>query len=186
MKPSSLTTIHSDLERASRAIVSRSEGVEESLWLKRTPPAWSMCQVVMHLTIAAEGGNGALKKKIADYGPKQAHFKPRRHWKQSAAKLLVFSLSKIPFRAEAPKMVRPGDDCEIEKLLLLRRYCSALDDARQMAEAIPDEAHAHVFLPHFAFGDLTLAEWVRFMRIHAEHHARQIDRLKHQFAAPAS
>lgn len=179
MNQTSLSRIRSDLERARHAIVLRTQTLVDPLWLSRVPPAWSIQQVVLHLTLAAEQGNAVFKKRMASFGPKRAGFRPRRNWRQTLTRLVVFSLGRIPFRANAPEMVRPDENLMTERDELVSRYQTALQDALQMAEAISDEAHKHIFLPHFAFGDLTLAEWCRFMRIHALHHGRQIDRLKH-------
>jgi hypothetical protein len=178
MKLSSLSRIQSDLDRALSAIVNRTEYLAASEWLEQTPPSWSVQKIVMHLTLAAEQGNAVLKKRLVSFGPEKAGRRSRRRWRQRLSRLVVFNLGRIPFRANAPEMVRPDENLTYEKIELLSRYQAALDDAKHMAESVSDEAHAHVFLPHFAFGDLTLAEWIQFMRIHAEHHGRQIDRLR--------
>lgn len=170
--------IHPDIDRALKAILSRVEALPDSLWCRRNPPAWSIGQVVLHLTLAAESGNGTFKKKIAGYSEKKAGFKARQNLKQRLSKMVVFTSGSIPFKAKAPAPVQPNENPnEIDKAELMARYEAAVGDTLRIVSLLPHGAHDHLFLPHFAFGDLTLTEWAKFVRIHAEHHSKQIDRL---------
>jgi len=71
--------------------------------------------------------------------------------------------------ADTPEMLRPPAAvaaAEVRKMLgpLAGRLGALSLRARDLATA--DRR-----LPHFALGPLTPAEWVRFARIHFEHHA---------------
>lgn len=179
MNDSLITKIQPHIDRAINAIIPKVVDVSDPLWSRRNPPAWSIGQVVLHLTLAAESGNGAFKKKIAGYSKKKAGFKARRNFKQHLTKMIVFTSSSLPFKANAPSVVRPDENAaSINKTQVIARYEAAVRDLLQIASTFPQGAHGHLFLPHFAFGDLTLAEWAKFVRIHAEHHSKQIDRLK--------
>jgi hypothetical protein len=71
-------------------------------------------------------------------------------------------------RAEAPDSMKPAPDvghaATREHLVTLRERLAAL---APRADAI---AAATLRFPHFALGPMTAAEWLRFARIHFDHH----------------
>ena len=71
-------------------------------------------------------------------------------------------------RAEAPRMVRPP--AEVERALLrseLERARASLVAVREVVDRLPSAPRR---VPHQLLGALDALEWVRFARLHAEHH----------------
>src|ERR1043166_5371835 len=55
-----------------------------------------------------------------------------------------------------------------------RHFLAALELWDQIDRALLPERRTNLFAKHPRMGDLTIEEWMRFHRIHARHHARQI------------
>lgn len=75
-------------------------------------------------------------------------------------------------RAEAPSPLRPGQTDRREFRVLLRaarQRWNRLEGRQDELSVCPAR------FPHFAFGQLTSTDWVRFCAIHTAHHLRIID-----------
>jgi hypothetical protein len=55
-----------------------------------------------------------------------------------------------------------------------RHFLAALELWDQIDRALLPERRTNLFAKHPRMGDLNIEEWMRFHRIHARHHARQI------------
>ena len=78
--------------------------------------------------------------------------------------------------SEAPRIVQPPD--EVDAALLADEYENlggALEKVRALAAAIPGLPGA---IPHQALGPLSAAQWLRFARLHAEHHLAIVEDIR--------
>lgn len=70
--------------------------------------------------------------------------------------------------AEAPPAVRPPHDLDRDALCTI--YTSSREQFEALSEHVPTLAEAEARMPHPALGPLRASEWLRFARIHSDHH----------------
>ncbi|MFO8232661.1 MAG: DinB family protein [Longimonas sp.] len=70
--------------------------------------------------------------------------------------------------AEAPPSVRPPQD--LTRSNLRTAYQKSREQFDALREHVPTLPKAEARLPHPAFGPLRASEWLRFARIHSDHH----------------
>ncbi|MFT4538088.1 MAG: hypothetical protein ACI841_003716 [Planctomycetota bacterium] len=71
-------------------------------------------------------------------------------------------------KSQAPRMVQPPDPIEKDLLAMeVDVFAKALDVADGLREEV---LQAPGLIPHHALAELTAAQWLRFARLHTEHH----------------
>ncbi len=142
----------------------------EVLCKKPSSDAWSVAEVIMHLTAAEKGAFLYLQKKLEYGGHKKAAV--TSGLKQTLLNLAV----SLPIRYKAPKIV----DVKNENNLSFSEAVTNWNEVRislqsayeRMDEAIIDNE----LFKHPAAGKLNVIQSVKFMRQHMRHHIKQIHR----------
>lgn len=88
--------------------------------------------------------------------------------------LAILQAGKIPRGvAEAPRFVTPPPKLDLD---LVRQLLGEVGEARAKVAADLDALRAAPrAIPHQLLGDLTGPEWVRFARVHTDHHLAILD-----------
>jgi len=142
-----------------------------------TPPGggWSCAEVYSHILQATLGSSIALerccnntcvptKKKLTFLG------------------MLMMTINRFPpVRVKVPekvnaKMPAPKISKEDAKNLLIKCRKRIDDVTPQIKDALPASRHKHPRL-----GMLNADQWVKFIRIHLQHHLKQLERIKKKF-----
>ena len=86
----------------------------------------------------------------------------------------VLSKSTFPRgEAEAPRMVRPGS--EVDGQLLEQEWSRNRETLSTLKGQVPAIEAAAEHIPHQTLGLMSAAQWLRFARLHLEHHLAIID-----------
>ncbi len=94
-------------------------------------------------------------------------------------KLAILADGNIPRGvATAPRFVQPPKKINLELLQALTREMQETRGA--LAEDVAALEQAPRAIPHQLLGDLTAREWIRFARIHTEHHLAILDEVLHR------
>jgi hypothetical protein len=87
----------------------------------------------------------------------------------SAPLAMILSTGSIPRgRAEAPEPLKPEAGVGAEEVRDALAECS--ERVQALAPRAEEIATSETRLPHFALGPMTPAQWLRFARIHFDHH----------------
>jgi uncharacterized damage-inducible protein DinB len=176
MTYTSVADIYKEIGETRRRLVERVESLpEERLTARAAEGAWSVAEIVEHLSITERkllgvmtrmvGGAEAGQQPLGDGGP--APFKP-------------FSLDDYIARAktqkfEAPEFIRPTGTAPVADSL------ARLNESRAELEALrPGFERADLsdkLYPHPAFGPLNAYQWLAFIGIHEARHLGQIERM---------
>jgi hypothetical protein len=70
--------------------------------------------------------------------------------------------------ADAPAAMKPPED--VSHVVACAHLAECRRHVAELATRVPEIEAATLRFPHFALGPMTAAEWVRFARIHFEHH----------------
>lgn len=144
---------------------------EQASELKRAPDAWSIAEIMEHLSIGEYGIVGLINRLL----------------EKTEAKGLV-SENKIVFnpplslaaeaerakdaKFEAPEQLLPNKGIALSSSLeRLKASRASLHELHSRIETV-DASDAK--FPHPAFGNLNLYQWVAFIGLHEAHHLRQI------------
>lgn len=132
-----------------------------------TPDAWSVAEIVEHLSIMEQRLSGLLrmmlmKAETAGDGQGFSPFSLDKHIERS-----------LKEKYTAPETVRPSGGVSLaDSLTGLRRSRAALHELRPKFEA---RDLSHMTYPHPVFGPLDLYQWLAFIGIHEDRHLRQIE-----------
>ena len=168
----SVAEIFETIDETRERVYKRVEGLSPAQeQFRPTPEAWSIREIVEHLSIMEGRLSGLLNMmlKKAESATVQASdgqgFRP-------------FSLDQHVERSlkekyTAPEAVRPTGNVPVEDLLAnLRRSRTALHDLRPKLEALDLSSLTY---PHPVFGPLDLYQWLAFIGVHEDRHLRQIE-----------
>lgn len=174
MVHNSVAEILSHIDESRARLVARVEELSEAQATRRPrPEAWSVAEIVEHLSIIerqltqllgmmvrkAEAG-GALRAADAGFAP--------------------VSIDEFTARARgekytAPEGVRPTGQVSVaDSLARLRHSRAALHELRPRIEQVDGAALQY---PHPIFGPLNLYQWLAFIGAHEDRHLRQINAL---------
>ena len=137
-----------------------------------TPDAWSITEVIEHLSIMEE-----RLSKLFDMMIKKAE---SANVQAGAGGQGFCSFSLDPFierslkeKYVAPEVVRPSGHVPLaDSLARMRRSRAALHELRPKLEAMDLSGLTY---PHPAFGPLDLYQWLAFVGVHEDRHLRQIE-----------
>ncbi len=141
----------------------------------RTVPrvsSWSPAQHAEHVLLATEGSlKGVLVlNRAADQASPVARGGPnwRGYW--------VLFLGRIPRGAQAPARVQPSAEPEPARLdKLFANVNSLLDRIQDLPAA--EIAKLRGRIDHPVLGGLSARQWIRFARIHLDHHLRLVRKI---------
>jgi uncharacterized damage-inducible protein DinB len=144
----------------------------ETLNRPPAPGAWSILQVIAHLTKSESGTLQYIKKKTQDPAalPKSG-FMP---WLRTGG--LVLAL-RSPFKFKAPKAaaeVPERSDFQAASLA----WAEVREDWREFVDAFPPALNDRVIFRHPFVGLLGPAQTMMFLNEHLLHHIRQVGRIR--------
>lgn len=143
---------------------------QEILAKKPNPNAWSVAEVMHHLTVAEHGSLRYLNKKLEVGGHGKASLK-------AVFRLgLLNTAISLPVKYKAPKVVEIAEDSGITYPDALAEWNSVRENLRKAYEEIDEKYVAHDLFKHPFAGKLNLVQGVRFMRQHMNRHIGQIER----------
>lgn len=143
-------------------------GRPDSDWEHGPPGKWTPAQIVEHLALGLTLSAETLLKR-RDYAPMSRR---RRTPAENVATFLIMGLRWFPPGRKAPERTVPS--AVVSRTSAEQHFLAALELWDQVDRALLPERRANLFAKHPRMGDLTVEEWMRFHRIHARHHARQI------------
>jgi uncharacterized damage-inducible protein DinB len=132
------------------------------------PGAWSVAQVIAHLTMAEEGALAYLRKKLA-YG---GHAPPGVAGGMRLT--LLRAALALPKRWKAPPMIAQVP--EVDWPTALARWEAVRMDMRDTYAQLPPGVEYNALFKHPVAGRMDLVQGLRFMRSHVQHHRAQIER----------
>ena len=161
------------LESSRRALLDSLTGLsDEAARRQSAAGAWSIVQVVGHLTMADEATLGYLRKKMQ--APSAIPPAGPMSWVRMMA---VAAVLRSPVRRKAP--AQTADPPTAVSLAEARaRWDRVRAEWAAFLEAFPPELIGRAVFRHPFAGRMSIAHTLGFMQEHQRHHARQIDRLR--------
>lgn len=137
-------------------------------WQRAPAGKWTPAQIVEHLALGL-GWSAEKFQARRTYAPMAP--RPRRPV-ETVARWLILGLRWFPPGRKAPERSVPAPG--LDRQTAERHFLSAIGAwVRLETELLPARG-GDLYVKHPRLGDLSLEEWMRFHRIHARHHARQI------------
>jgi uncharacterized damage-inducible protein DinB len=165
---SDLDTAIADNHRAVEEFTSAARAVDAARWsLPRAEGKWSPAQLVEHIALTYEYGRAVLKNNAP--GPSAPRF--LRPLVRRFVVTPVLRNGSFKRNAKAPAMFQPSSAPDAPADLLLR-----LETAVRLFEDEVRAAHraGRSTLDHPFFGNMPVADYLRFQAIHARHHRAQL------------
>jgi len=133
---------------------------------------WNAQQVIEHLSATWRLTTDGLEDRLRKGRPLQTH----ATWKQRWAQWMVCNLGYFPPRRQAPGATRPPAELgtAVDGDALVARIGAELETMDGGLTRMEPVAAGGAALTHMVLGPLTVAQWRRFHRVHARHHAKQI------------
>lgn len=137
-------------------------------WERGPAGKWTPAQIVEHLALGLRlSGETFLARR--SYAPMSR--RPRTPAEKIAA-FLILGFRWFPPGRKAPSRTSPME--QITRAAAEEHFMAGLANWAQIERELLPARGRDLFVKHPRLGDLTIDEWVRFHRIHARHHARQI------------
>lgn len=134
--------------------------------------AWAVDQHLYHVALSSDLALRNVRALVRGEGSRIVH-----EGGPNELALRVLADGTYPRgRSEAPRMVRPPDEVVPEYLTMEMDQNRAM--LAELASEVARVADAAGRIPHVYLGELDAGEWLRFARLHAEHHlaiARDIE-----------
>jgi hypothetical protein len=168
--------MHSMMEDIREVLTSVTKGMTAEEWSRHPEGKWSATEVVEHLSLTYSGTARAMQKVLDGGAPTATQLR----LKQRVEILWVAELGRFPEGRQAPTQVRPkgapagtsGGEVLVVALENLARMDAAIAACEQQFGASTRLAD------HPILGALKADQWRKFHRVHARHHAPQIERLR--------
>ncbi len=168
--------MHPMMEEIREALTSVTEGMTAEDWSRHPEGKWSAAEVVEHLSLTYSGTARAMQKVLDAGAPTATPLK----LKQRLGIWWVAELGRFPEGRQAPAQVRPkgapkgASDGEVlsaalENLIRMDKAIAACEQRFGAETRLAD---------HPVLGALKASQWRKFHRVHARHHAPQIERLR--------
>ena len=160
----------SALERLPALVLGQLRERQAAEWQAGPEGKWTPAQIVEHLALGLE-----LSAKTFQSRRDRAPMTRRaRTPAEKIAKLLILGFGWFPPGRKAPSLTMPTQG--ITRETAEAHFLAGVSIWQQLErELLPARRH-DLFAKHPRLGDLTLEEWIRFHKVHARHHARQIKR----------
>ena len=146
------------------------KGRGDGAWERGPAGKWTPAQIVEHLAL---GINSSADKFL-----ERRHHAPMARRSRTAAeqiaRFFIMGLRWFPPGRQAPERTRPGQG--MTRAVVEPHFLAGLAKWDQIERELLPVRGADLFVKHPRMGDMTIAEWLRFHRTHAHHHARQIRR----------
>jgi hypothetical protein len=160
------------LQRLQDAIASATGGMDAAALTRHPEGKWSAAQVLEHLCLTYAGSVKGFERCLQEGRPlaRAVTFKER------VATLLVTSLGYFPEGRKAPERTIPRGMAAEDVVKATGEKLAAMDDLITRCETRFGPSTR--ILDHPVLGPLTARQWRRFHLVHAQHHMKQILRLR--------
>lgn len=126
---------------------------------------WSIKQILEHLYLMEGAIANNIEKQLASGKEEEAKKRP--------IELSVDRTTKV----EAPNEFQPTDD-EASILEMEEKLATSHQALQKIANEYNEATLAKKSMPHPAFGNMSLDQWVTFVGYHEERHTKQIEEVK--------
>lgn len=126
---------------------------------------WSIKQILEHLYLMEGAIANNIEKQLASGKEEEA--------KKRSIELSVDRTTKV----EAPNEFQPTDD-EASILEMEEKLATSHQALQKVANEYSEATLAKKAMPHPAFGNMSLDQWVTFVGYHEERHTKQIEEVK--------
>jgi len=145
--------------------------------LRASTEAWSVCEIVEHLSIIEAQLSKMIEMMLAKTEAAARQEGASAHQQQQ---MEPFTLDQFIERStrekyQAPEIVRPGGCVPISKALERLRESRA--GLRRLQPRMEATNLSGALYPHPVFGPLNLYQWLAFIGLHEARHLRQIESL---------
>jgi|SRR4051812_34410473 uncharacterized damage-inducible protein DinB len=175
MMYTSVPQIFATIDETRERIYERARGLnDEQFNARQNAGAWSVAEVVEHLTIIEGRLLGMMKLMLT----KAEGATPKSD--SASSEMQPFSLEHFVERASrekysAPEHLHPsGKENPAD---LLARMQQTRDELHSLSPRIEATDLSMVVYPHPAFGPLNFYQWLAFIGIHEERHLAQIEKI---------
>jgi len=169
----SVAELYEDLDATRARLAGAVEHLAgEQLVFRPSPEAWTIAEIVEHLSIVERRVArvlGVMLTKLEPEGPRAAgsKFEP--------VSVLEFVERSRTEKYKAPEEIRPKGIPLSDSLAHLRDSRASLNSLRERVENV-DGTRAS--FPHPVWGPLDLYQWLAFVSAHEQRHLSQIETLK--------
>src|SRR5699024_7649053 len=126
---------------------------------------WSMKQILEHLYLMEGAIATNIEKQLASGKEEEAKKRP--------IELSVDLTTKV----DAPKEFQPSDD-EASIVEMEEKLATSHQSLQKIANEYIEATLAKKSMPHPAFGNMSLDQWVTFVGYHEDRHTKQIEEVK--------
>jgi hypothetical protein len=160
------------LQRLQDAIASATRGMDTAALTRHPEGKWSAGQVLEHLCLTYAGSVKGFERCLQEGRPlaRAVTFKER------VKTLLVTGLGYFPGGRKAPERTIPRGMAAEDVVKATAEKLAAMDDLITQCETRFGPSTR--ILDHPVLGPLTARQWRRFHLVHAQHHMKQILRLR--------
>lgn len=162
----------SSLQMLQDAINSATRGMDAAALTRRPEGKWSAAQILEHLYLTYAGSVKGFERCLQEGRPLARTVT----LKERVAILLVTGLGYFPEGRKAPDRTVPRDMPAEEVVRATGEKLAAMDDLITQCET--RFGHSTRILDHPVLGPLTARQWRKFHLVHAQHHMKQIIRLR--------
>jgi hypothetical protein len=173
----SVTEIFDVIDGTRSRIYERVENLSEEQERSRaSAEAWSVCEIVEHLSIIEAQLSKMMEMMLA-----KAEVESSKDGAEAQQQPMEpFTLDQYIERSmgqkyQAPEFVRPGGGLPLSKALERLRESRA--GLRRLQPRMEATNLSQALYPHPAFGPLNLYQWLAFIGLHEARHLRQIESL---------
>jgi hypothetical protein len=170
-----LGEIYAGLERTREKLISKIEALapESEEW-REAGAGWTIREIVEHMSLVEERMVKVTQKLLARA---QRDVVPSNGLPPIPAEFFAALETARDRKIQAPELLHPqGGQSLADSLAKLKESRSILADLQAEVEKIDASAPT---LPHPAFGDLNIYQWIIIIGLHERRHLAQIERILH-------
>lgn len=144
---------------------------DEQTAQRRTPDAWSIAEILEHLSMIENGLSIAINK-LLEKAEAKGLVSENKGVLNPPISLAAEAERAKDAKFQSPEPFIPKKAATVSTSLeSLKSSRAALHELRSRIEAVDG---SEVRFPHPAFGPLNLYQWIAFIGLHEAHHLRQI------------
>lgn len=162
------------LQRLQDAIDSATNGMDTAALTRHPEGKWSAAEVLEHLHLTYTGSSKGFERCLQEGRPLARN----PNLKERVATLLVTGLGYFPEGRKAPERTVPRGMPAEEIVKAIGTQIAAMDELITRCER--RFGRATRILDHPVLGPLTARQWRKFHLVHAQHHMKQIWKLRSQ------
>ena len=162
------------LQELQDAITGATRGMDAAALARRPDGKWSAAEVLEHLCLTYTGSSKGFERCLQEGRP----LARTPTLKERVSTLLVTGLGYFPEGRKAPERTVPRGMAAEEVVKTIEIQIAAMDELITQCEA--RFGRSTRILDHPVLGPLTARQWRKFHLIHAQHHMKQIGKLRGQ------